>query len=148
MSRSLSYGLLSSAGSRAGITAVIMELSLPYVSVASGGDEYFQVSFDARPEGTDGDTPYFLLQRQFESPDGGSVYVECHQRALCGHVRVSRAVLSAGLLRLELATRPPHVVVIRFKAGNRRFRQLTAMLRTIIGVHHLELASGESHRGK
>ena len=42
---------------------MITELSLPYVSVASAGDEYFEVSFDARPEGTDGDTPYFLLQR-------------------------------------------------------------------------------------
>ena len=122
-------------------------MSLPYVSVASAGDEYFQVSFDARPEGTDGDTPYFLLQRQFESPDGGRVYVECHHRELCGHVRVSRAVLSAGLLRLELATRPPHVVAIRFKADDRRFHQLTAMLKTILGVRRLTLASGESHSG-
>ena len=126
---------------------MITELSLPYVSVASAGDEYFQVSFDARPEGTDGDTPYFLLQRQFESHDGGRVYIECHQRELCGHVRVSQAVLSAGLLRLELATRPPHVVAIRFKTDNQRFRQLTAMLKTIIGVRRLELASGESHSG-
>jgi hypothetical protein len=29
------------------VTAVITELSLPYVSVASAGDEYFEVSFDA-----------------------------------------------------------------------------------------------------
>ncbi len=125
---------------------MITELSLPYVSVASAGDEYFQVSFDARPEGTDGDTPYFLLQRRFESPDGGRVYVECHQRELCGHVRVNHAVLSGGLLRLELATQPPHVVAIRFKADNRRYRQLTAVLKTIIGVRRLELASRESHR--
>jgi hypothetical protein len=56
-------------------------------------------------------------------------------------------VLSAGLLRLELASRPPRVVAIRFKADNRRFQQLTAMLKTIIGVRHLELASGERHSG-
>ena len=110
---------------------VITDLSLPYVSVASGGDEYFQVSFDARPEGTDGDTPYSLLQRQFESSDGGRIYVECHQRALCGHVRISHAVFCSGFLQLELATRPPHVVAIRFKADNQGFPQLTAMLRTI-----------------
>lgn len=126
---------------------MITELSLPRVSVASSGDEYFEVSFDARPEGTDGDTPCFLLQRQFESPDGGRVYIECHQRELCGHVRVSRAVLSASLLRLELASRPPRVVAIRFKADTRRFQQLTAMLKTIIGVRHLELVSGERHSG-
>lgn len=126
---------------------MITELSLPYVSVASDGDEHFEVSFDARLEGTDGDSPYFLLQRQFESPDGGRVYIECHQRELCGHVRVRHAVLSAGLLRLELASRPPRVVAIRFKADKRRFEQLTAMLKTIIGVRHLELTSGETHSG-
>jgi hypothetical protein len=54
-------------------------------------------------------------------------------------------VLSAGLLRLELASRPRRVVAIRFKADNRRFQQLTAMLKTIISLRHLELASGERH---
>jgi hypothetical protein len=39
------------------------------------------------------------------------------------------------------------VVAIRFKADNRRFQQLTAMLKTIIGVRHLELASGERYSG-
>lgn len=68
MSRSLSNGLvlrhaiIDRASAR---IPVITELSLPHVFVASSGDEYFEVSFDARPEGTDGDTPYFLLQPQF-----------------------------------------------------------------------------------
>jgi hypothetical protein len=126
---------------------MIIELALPYVSVASSGDEYFQVLFDARPE-RHGETPYFLLQRQFETPDGGRVYIECHQRELCGHVRISRAVLTAGLLRLQLASRPPREVAISFKADGKRFRELTAMLKTIIGARHLELASGQRHGGE
>ena len=153
MSRSLSDGLVvwsairpTTAGRR--VTAVmITELALPYVSVASGGDEYFQLSFDARPEGTDGETPYFLLQRQFEAPDGGRVYIECHQRELCGHVRISRSVLTAGLLRLQLDGRPPREVAISFKADGRRFRELTAMLKTIMVARHLELVSGQRHGG-
>ena len=107
-----------------------------------------QVSFDARPEGTDGETPYFLLQRQFETPDGGHVYIECHQRELCGHVRISRAVLTAGLLRLRLDGRPTREEAISFKADERRFRELTAMLKTIIGARHLELVSLQRHGGK
>jgi hypothetical protein len=62
--------------------------SLPNVSVASSGDEYFEVSFDA---GDDDDSPYFLMQRQLESPDGGVVYIESHEEALCGHFRVRKA---------------------------------------------------------
>ena len=64
-----------------------------------------------------------------------------------GRLGLLQVVLSAGLLRLELATRPPHVVAIRFKADDRRFHQLTAMLKTILGVRRLKLASGESHCG-
>ena len=115
------------------------ELSLPYVSIVTGGDEYFQVSFDEQEEGSDGDTPYFLLQRQLESPDGGRVYVESHQRALCGHFRIRRAALSDGVFHLELAGRPPQAVLIRFQADRRRLRQLTRVLETIVGRGILEM---------
>ena len=42
------------------------EFSFPYVSVASSGGEYFQVSF---ADGEESDHSYFLIQRQFESDD-------------------------------------------------------------------------------
>ena len=118
---------------------VVTEFVLPHTSVASSGDEYFQVLFDERADGTDGDRPYFLLQRQFESPDGGRVYVESHDRNLCGHVRVIRAVLSADVLRLSLASRPPRDVAIRFQADPRRHQALTETLRIILGPR-LQLA--------
>jgi hypothetical protein len=60
--------------------------SLPNVSVASSGDEYFEVSFD---DGDEDDSVYFLMQRQFESPDGGLVYVESHDEKLCGDFRIA-----------------------------------------------------------
>jgi hypothetical protein len=43
------------------------EFSFPCLSVASSGGEYFQVSF----EESEGDRAYSLIQRQFESYDGG-----------------------------------------------------------------------------
>ncbi len=109
------------------------EFSLPYVSVANSGDEYFHVSFEERKDGSVDDGPYILMQRQFESPDGGRVYVESHQRNLCGHVRITRATLSSGLLRVGLGGRPPRNVEIRFDANPRRQRQLARMLTVIIG---------------
>lgn len=108
------------------------ELSLPYLSVSSSGDEYFQISFSASESDDDEDGEYFLIQRQFETPDGGRVYVESHQRSLCGHFRIRRAELRQRVLRLEFIARPQaKTVVIRFKADDRRYRELKNVLRTI-----------------
>ena len=47
----------------------VAELILPYVFVASSGGEYYQVvSFSNE---LDNDDLYFLIQRQFETDDGG-----------------------------------------------------------------------------
>jgi hypothetical protein len=58
--------------------------------VASSGGEYFQVSF---AEDQYSDDAYFLIQRQFESYDGGFFYLESHERTLCGHFKISKARL-------------------------------------------------------
>jgi hypothetical protein len=36
---------------------VVTEFMLPHAAVARSGDEYFQVLFNERPDGTDSDTP-------------------------------------------------------------------------------------------
>ncbi len=70
------------------------ELSLKHVSVAESGGEYFQVLF---ADDEDSDDSYFLVQRQFESPDHGRVYVESLLRTLCGHFRIRRVELERSL---------------------------------------------------
>ena len=105
------------------------EFSLSYVSVASSGGEYFQVSF---AEHEDSDDAYFLIQRQFESPDGGRVYVESHHRPLCGHFKIRKAALLRNVLRLELMCQPAETVQIRFQADRSRYNQLKSVLKTII----------------
>ena len=59
------------------------EFSFPYVSAEGSGD-YFQVSFKSN---ADSEAAYFLIQRQFESDDGGLFYVESHDKRLCGHFK-------------------------------------------------------------
>jgi len=68
------------------------EFSLPNVSVGSSGSEYFQVHFSDKQ---DSDDAYFLIQRQFESHDGGRVYVESHEQMLCGHYKTCCFMLAA-----------------------------------------------------
>jgi hypothetical protein len=118
--------------------------SLPHVSVASSGDEYFEVLFtqegDSFAQDEDCDDAYFLIQRQFESPDGGRVYLESHHVALCGHFRIRNAVLRRDVLQLEVVCQPAESVQIRFQADHRSYERLKTVLRTIMPrrVHTIE----------
>jgi len=111
------------------------ELSLPNVSVASSGGEYFQVSFEAKKDSEemeDSEGAYFLIQRQFESHDGGRVYVESHEQMLCGHYKIRNAELGRDVFRLEIICQPLETVQIRFQAGSTRYNELKAVLKTMI----------------
>jgi hypothetical protein len=66
------------------------EFSFQYVSVASSGGEYSEVT---STDSENSDDAYFLIQQQFESYDRGYFYVESHERPLCGQFRVRRAEL-------------------------------------------------------
>jgi len=63
------------------------------VSAADAGD-YYQVSFETEDPGDDAtdppglDSPYLIIQRQFETPDGGRCYVETHDHGYVGHYRL------------------------------------------------------------
>jgi hypothetical protein len=111
------------------ISVRMKEFSLPNVSVASSGDEYFQVHFSDKQ---DSDDAYFLIQRQFESPDGGHVYVESNEQTLCGHFKIKSAALRRDVLHLEIICPPTETVQIRFKAGARRYNLLKTVLKTMI----------------
>ena len=79
------------------------ELSLPNVSVASSGGEYFQVTFEEKKDSEemeDSEGAYFLIQRQFE------------------------AGLHREVFRLELVSRPASMVQIRFQADEKQYRRL------------------------
>jgi hypothetical protein len=68
-----------------------MKITLNYVSVSIEGD-YYQVHFSANKDNGSSeitDDPYFLIQPQFEMPDGGEVYIESHDDNYIGHYLVS-----------------------------------------------------------
>jgi hypothetical protein len=105
------------------------DLFLRHVSLAESGGEYFQVSF---ADDEESDLSYFLLQRQFESPDHGRVYVESHLRTLSGHFRIRRAKLERGFFRLDIMCQPPETVQIRFQADETQFNRLKEVLRIML----------------
>ena len=70
-----------------------MQFHAKYISAAEAGD-YYQVSFETEDPGDDApdppepDSPYLIIQRQFETPDGGRCYVETHDHGYVGHYRL------------------------------------------------------------
>jgi hypothetical protein len=63
-----------------------MRFRAKYVS-ASENSDYYQVVFentDPAGNAADMDSPYLLIQRQFEDPDGGRCYVENHDEGYIG----------------------------------------------------------------
>ncbi|HME27509.1 MAG TPA: hypothetical protein VKI44_40340 [Acetobacteraceae bacterium] len=70
-----------------------MRFHAKYVSAAEAGD-YYELSFETEDPGDDAtdppglDSPYLIVQRQFETPDGGRCYVETHDHGYLGHYRL------------------------------------------------------------
>ena len=112
------------------------EFSFAGVSVSSSGREYFQVLFQDDP---DSDSNYFVIQRQFESYDGGLFYVETDQPTLCGHFRIKWAQLGKDRLRFELASQPIETVQISFEADTARYNQLRRVLKIMIPSRKLKI---------
>ncbi len=84
-----------------------MRFHAKYVSASEAGD-YYQVSFETEDPGDDTtdrlgpDGPYLIIQRQFESPDGGRCYVETHDHGYVGHYRLRLMDFSPTHLAVEI----------------------------------------------
>jgi hypothetical protein len=63
-----------------------MHFHANYVSTSAFGDgDYYQAMFQAEQDTDDPDSPYLLIQRQFEDPDDNWCYIETHDEKYCGH---------------------------------------------------------------
>jgi len=66
-----------------------MQFHANFVSTSISGD-YYQALFEENEGTTNPDSPYLLIQRQFEDEDDGKCYVETHNLDYAGHFRLSR----------------------------------------------------------
>ena len=111
-----------------------MKIRLDYLSVSVAGD-YYQVMFEEKEEDEWGetlDTPYVLIQRQFEMPDGGRIYIETHDEDYIGHFAVTRSVLSPKELSLHLRRKRAAELEVTFNTSKREYTALKKALQTMI----------------
>ncbi len=103
----------------------ILYFRLPHVSISDCGDDGCQIEFTESPESEE---TYVLLQRHFEPPGDGSVYVESHHLAICGHFGIRRVELRKNELCFNLGSDAGETVQISFEASERQYRRLRKVL--------------------
>jgi hypothetical protein len=111
-----------------------MKIYADYVSVSQSGD-YYQVMFEQKdPDGEeDGmDAKYILIQRQFESPDGGRIYVESHDENYIGHFKVAGAKLDPKRLSLTLDRKNVAVIEVTFETSAKNYAEVKRVMRIMI----------------
>ena len=68
-----------------------MDFHANYVSIFVCGDgDYYQATFQAEEDTDDPDSPYLLIQRQFEDADDHWCYIETHDETYRGHFLLRR----------------------------------------------------------
>jgi len=111
-----------------------MKTTLNHLAVSISGD-YYQINFDAKKNnGSDEitDDPYFLIQRQFEMPDGGKIYIESLDENYKGHFAIKGAVLQKDKIVLELKRPNYSKIEISFEATEKEFKELHNAIKVMI----------------
>lgn len=111
------------------------------MTVSISGD-YYQISFDAKKDNGSAeisDDPYFLIQRQFEMPDDGEIYIESLDENYIGHFAVKNAILKKDKIVLELKRPNYSKIEVGFKATEKEFKELHSAIKTMIPKIKIEI---------
>ena len=111
-----------------------MQFHANYVSTSVFGDgDCYQVTFQVEPDTDDPDSPYLLIQRQFEDPDDNWCYVETHDEKYCGHFQLRHVDLTPQKLTIELDRPRDNLVSVTFAMAAMEFAEASQMVKIIRG---------------
>jgi hypothetical protein len=113
-----------------------MQFHANYVSTSVFGDgDYYQATFQAEQDTDvdDADSPYLLIQRQFEDPDDNSCYIETHDEKYCGHFLLRRVVFTPQKLSIELDRPKDNLVSVTFAMAATEFAEASQVVKIISG---------------
>jgi hypothetical protein len=117
-----------------------MRFHAKYVSAAEAGD-YYQVSFETEDPGDDAtdspwlDGPYLIIQRQFETPDGGRCYVETHDHGYIGHYRLKLIDFNPTHLTVAIERRSNAHVEVSYALDAVEFDEVQRVVNIIFDRH-------------
>jgi hypothetical protein len=117
-----------------------MRFHAKYVSADDAGD-YYQVSFETEDPSDDAtdppglDSPYLIIQRQFETPDGGRCYVETHDHGYVGHYRVKLIAFSPTQLVVVIERKSNARVEVTYALDAVEFDEVRRVVNIIFDQH-------------
>src|SRR5258707_13852400 len=112
----------------------IMNFHANYVSTSVFGDgDYYQATFQAEQDTDDPDSPYLLIQRQFEDPDDNWCYIEPHDDKYCGHFLLRRVYFMPQKLSIELSRPRDNLVSVTFAMPATEFAEASQVVKIISG---------------
>jgi hypothetical protein len=110
-------------------------LEFKTVSVTISGD-YNQIMFH---DGLDtDDEPYFMIQRQFEIPDGSVCHFESHHESLIEQCKAKSVSLSTNMLSVSYGEEQRRDIEIRFDLHSADFQELASTLKEMIPGTRIE----------
>ena len=110
-----------------------MHFHANYVSTSVFGDgDYYQAMFEAEQESDDPDSPYLLIQRQFEDPDD-HLWIETHDKKYCGHFLLHRVDFTSQKLSIEIERPRDNFVSVTFAMVATQFAEASQVVKIISG---------------
>jgi hypothetical protein len=106
-----------------------MRFHANHISTSIAGD-YYQAMFAAEQDAGNSDSPYLVLQPQFETPDGGEYYIETHDKKYCGHFRLRRVEFTPEKLSIEFDRPRDNVINVTFAMTNAAFKRASRVVKT------------------
>jgi len=117
-----------------------MRIHATYVSATEAGD-YCQVSFETEDPADDAtdlpglSSPYLIIQRQFETPDGRLCYVETHDHDYVGHYRLKLIDFSPTRLAIEIEGKANRHVEVSCSLDAVEFNEVQRIVNIIFDRH-------------
>lgn len=109
-----------------------MRFHANHISTSVAGD-YCQAMFEASEDATEPDSPYLIIQRQFEMPDGGRCYIESHNEEYIGHFRVRRIDFRPDGISVEIGRARNNVIDVTFSMTTSAFEEAVPVIKIISG---------------
>ena len=114
-----------------------MRFHANHVSSSVSGD-YYQAVFQAKEDTNDPDSPYLLIQRQFETSDGGRCYIETHDEKYIGHFLLRRVKFTPERLSIEFDRPSDNLVSVTFCMAISDFEEASRVMKIISGEIDLQ----------
>ena len=109
-----------------------MRFHANHVSTSVFGDgDCYQAMFEAEQDADD--SPYLLIQRQFEDQDDDFCYIETHDEKYRGHFLLRRLDFTPQKLSIELDRPRNNLISVTFAMGAAEFAEASQVVKIIGG---------------